>query len=65
MELNTFFDLLHRYLMRFAIFNFFNEKVFTQKDVQPTEAVKKALNLTDKSIMEMYSFLNSFLVRNY
>ena len=45
------------YLMRFAIFKYFNEKIFTQKDVQPTEAVKKTLNLTDKSIMEMYSFL--------
>ena len=47
MELNTFFDLLHRHLMKYAIFNlkFFNEKSFhakrrstnrgCQKDTQP------------------------------
>ena len=36
----------------------FNEKVFTQRDIWPSDAVKQALKLNDgKTFMELYSFL--------
>ena len=48
---------MHRYLLRSNVYKLFNERVFTMQDIQPSEHVKRALNLTNQSFMELYSFL--------